>query len=151
MITFALIAIDPIVASVAAVSFGTCYIFITWISRQRLRHNSELIAVEHTQVVKAIQEGLGGIRNVLLDNTQQFYSDIFRKADQPLRRAQSNNTFIGLCPRYIMEILGMALIAALAYVLSTQIGGLAGAPVLGTCTWRTTSTSLYNKSIILGQ
>jgi ATP-binding cassette subfamily B protein len=131
-IMLALIAIDPMVASVAAVGFGASYAFITWMSRRRLHRNSQRIAHEQTQVVKALQEGLGGIRDVLLEGTQPVYCDIYRQADHPLRRAQGNNTFMGQSPRYIMEALGMVLIAALAYALSRQAGGIATAlPVLG--------------------
>ncbi len=131
-ITLALIAIDPMVASVAAVGFGASYMLITWLARQRLKRNSQRIAYEQTQVVKALQEGLGGIRDVLLDGTQPVYCDIYRQADHPLRRAQGNNVFISQSPRSIMEALGMVLIAALAYALSRQPGGVATAlPVLG--------------------
>lgn len=128
----ALISIDPMVASVAAVGFGASYAMITWIYRRRLHRNSQRIAYEQTQVLKSLQEGLGGIRDVLLDGTQPLYCDIYRQADNPLRRAQGNNIFIGGSPRYIMEALGMVLITALAYALSRQVGGIATAlPVLG--------------------
>jgi ABC-type multidrug transport system fused ATPase/permease subunit len=131
-ITLALIAIDPMVASVAAVGFGASYALTTWMSRRRLHRNSQRIAYEQTKVVKALQEGLGGIRDVLLDGTQPVYCDIYRQADHPLRRAQGNNAFISGSPRYIMEAMGMMLIAALAYALSRQAGGIATAlPVLG--------------------
>lgn len=131
-IIIALIAIDPMVASVAGIGFGVSYALITLASRRRLNSNSQRIAYEHTQVVKALQEGLGGIRDVLLDGTQAVYCDIYCRADQPLRRAQGNNSFIGQSPRYVIEALGMVLIAALAYALSRQDGGMATAlPVLG--------------------
>jgi ABC-type multidrug transport system fused ATPase/permease subunit len=127
-----LIAIDPIVASVAAVSFGASYALITLIARRKLHLNSQRIALEQTQVVKALQEGLGGIRDVLLDGTHQVYCDIYRQADLPLRLALGSNVFIGVSPRYIMEALGMVLIAALAFVLCSQTGGIATAfPLLG--------------------
>lgn len=131
-ITLALIAIDPVVASMAAVSFGASYGLITWLSRRRLQRNSERIAHEQTQVMKALQEGLGGIRDVLLDGTQPVYCDVYRQADHPLRWAYGNNIFISGSPRFAMEALGMVLIAALAYGLSRQAGGIAATlPVLG--------------------
>ena len=131
-IVFALIAIDPVVALAAAIGFGTSYGLITWLSRRRLHLNSRRIAHEQNQVVKALQEGLGGIRDVLLDGMQPVYCDIYRQADLPLRRAEGNNAFISQSPRYVMEALGVALIAALAYGLSSQVGGVATAlPVLG--------------------
>jgi ABC-type multidrug transport system fused ATPase/permease subunit len=131
-ITITLIAIDPFVASVAAIGFGACYVLITSLSRRSLHSNSLRIAHEQTQVVKALQEGLGGIRDVLLDGTQSVYCDIYRRADSPLRRAHGNNMFISQYPRFGMETLGMILIASLAYYLSRDEGGVASAlPVLG--------------------
>jgi len=131
-ITLALIAVDPVVALTATIGCGTCYGLISWISRRRLRRNSQRIADEQTQVVKALQEGLGGIRDVLLDGTQPVYCGVYRKADLTLRRAQGSNVFIGGSPRFAMEALGMVLIASLAYGLSRNAGGLASAlPVLG--------------------
>lgn len=131
-IMLALIVIDPFVAFAAAIGFGTSYALIAQRSRARLLRNSHRIAYEQTQVIKALQEGLGGIRDVLLDGTQPIYCDIYSKADYPLRRGQGNNVFISQSPRYLMEALGMALIAALAFVLSHQAGGISTAlPVLG--------------------
>ena len=131
-IMLALIAIDPMVAFGATIGFSTSYGLITWMCRGRLHRNSQRIAYEQTQVVKALQEGLGGVRDVLLDGTQPVYCDIYRQADLPLRRAQGNNVFIGGSPRFAMEALGTALIAALAYAISLQVGGIATAlPVLG--------------------
>lgn len=131
-IVIALIAIDPWVASMAAIGFGASYALITLMTRRQLKSNSQLIAHEQTQVVKALQEGLGGIRDVLLDGTQPVYSAIYRQADHSLRRAQGNNNFIGQSPRYFIEAMGIGLIAFLAYALSQEVGGIATAlPVLG--------------------
>jgi ATP-binding cassette subfamily B protein len=131
-VLIALVAIDPIVASAAAICFGVSYGLISWFTRRQLRRNSIRIAHEQTQVLKALQEGMGGIRDVLLDGTQPVYCDIYRRADYPLRWAANNNVFIGGSPRFAMEALGMVLIAALAYALSREEGGLGTAlPVLG--------------------
>lgn len=131
-ITLALIAIDWVVALVAAVGFGASYGLITWSARLRLQQNSRRIADEETQVVKALQEGLGGIRDVLLDGTQSAYCDVYRQADLPLRRAQGNNVFISGSPRFVMEALGVVLIAVFAYAVSLQAGSVATAlPTLG--------------------
>lgn len=128
----ALIFINPAVAYIAAVGFGTIYGLITWISRRKLYKNSQSIAREQTQVIKALQEGLGGIRDVLLDGTQPVYCEIYRKSDQQFRKAQGDNNFISQSPRYVLESIGIVLIAALAYGLSQEAGGISTAlPVLG--------------------
>jgi len=131
-VMLALIAIDPMAASAAAIGFGTSYGLITWMTRRRLHHNGRRVACEQTQVIKALQEGLGGIRDVLLDGTQPIYCDIYSQADYSLRRAQGNNSFIAGSPRFAMEALGISLIVVLAYGLSRQAGGITTAlPVLG--------------------
>ena len=71
IITIALIVIDSWLGCRFWIWLG--YALITWIARRRLSRNSRHIADEQTQVVKALQEGLGGIRDVLLDGTQQAY------------------------------------------------------------------------------
>ncbi|MHB8475485.1 MAG: ABC transporter ATP-binding protein [Steroidobacteraceae bacterium] len=131
-IALTLIAIDPMVALIAILGFGSCYGLITALARRRLRRDSQRIAYEHTQMVKALQEGLGGIRDVLLDGTQPVYCDIYRKADHALRLAQGDIIFVGSSPRFAMEAIGMVLISALAYGISREAGGVATAlPVLG--------------------
>jgi len=90
------------------------------------------MARESVQVIKSLQEGLGGIRDVLIDGSQATYCQVYRNADLRLRRAQGNSAFISASPRYGMEALGMLLIAALAYSLAQQDDGIAKAiPILG--------------------
>ena len=131
-ILIALLTVDPVIALVAFGGFGVIYGTITWITRTQKVRNSHCIARESTQVIKSLQEGLGGIRDVLLDGSQAAYCKIYRHADLQLRQAQGNNQFTGQSPRYAMEALGMLLIAALAYSLAQQSEGIAKAiPVLG--------------------
>jgi ABC-type multidrug transport system fused ATPase/permease subunit len=127
-----LLLIDPVVAIAAGSSFGLLYLITALVSRRNLRENSECIARESTRVIKSLQEGLGGIRDVLIDGTQETYCTIYRSADLPLRRAQARNTFTGASPRFIMEMLGMVMIAVLAYNMAQREGGVSSAlPVLG--------------------
>jgi ABC-type multidrug transport system fused ATPase/permease subunit len=130
-IMLTLVIVDPLAATIAAVGFGFSYGLVSWVTNQRLRRNSRLIASEQTYVIKALQEGLGGIRDVLLDSAQPFYCEVYRRADLTLRRAQGSNVFIQQCPRPLIEAFGMILIAALAFGMSRRAGGIAAAlPVL---------------------
>jgi ATP-binding cassette subfamily B protein len=131
-IAVALLAINPMVATAAALGFGACYVSMMWLFRHRLKRNSQTIARESTEVFKALQEGLGGIRDVLLDGTQQLYCDTYRKADRPLRWAQGQNVFIMRGPRFAIETVSMLLVIALAYSFSYHAGGISAAlPTLG--------------------
>jgi ABC-type multidrug transport system fused ATPase/permease subunit len=131
-ILIALLSVEPVIALTAFSGFGLIYALIIRLTRKRLQEDGQCAARESTNVIKSLQEGLGGIRDVLLDGSQATYCQIYRDADQPLRRAQGNSVFVSTSPRYAMEALGMMLIAALAYSLAQQADGVAKAiPVLG--------------------
>jgi len=131
-ILVALLSVDPFIALAAFGGFGLIYVVIIRLTRKQLSINSERMARESTHVIKSLQEGLGGIRDVLIDGSQATYCQIYRNADLPLRHAQGSNSFIGASPRYAMEALGMLLISALAYSLAQQADGIAKAiPILG--------------------
>lgn len=131
-ISTTLFAIDPFIATISTAGFCILYICITLLVRIRLKRNSQRIAQEQTKVVKALQEGLGGIREVLLDGSQNFYSSLYRKSDEPLRRAQANNVFVIGSPRFAIEALGIVILAVLAYFISLKEGGItASLPVIG--------------------
>lgn len=131
-ILIALLVVEPVIALTAFGGFGLIYVLIIRLTRKQLLANSQRIARESTHVIKSLQEGLGGIRDVLIDGSQATYCQIYRNADLLLRHAQGNNLFISASPRYAMEALGMLLIATLVYTLAQQADGLARAiPILG--------------------
>lgn len=131
-ILIALLAVEPVIALAAFGGFGLIYVLIIRLSRKRLLSDSQQIARESSQVIQSLQEGLGGIRDVLIDGSQAAYCQIYRNADLPLRRAQGSKSFISSSPRYATEALGTMLIAALAYSLAQQVDGIAKAiPILG--------------------
>jgi ABC-type multidrug transport system fused ATPase/permease subunit len=127
-----LLYVDPLIALAAFGGFGLIYAVVIRLTNNKLLINSQIMARESTQVIKSLQEGLGGIRDVLIDGSQPTYCQIYRNADLPLRNAQGDNSFIGASPRYAMEALAMVLIAALAYSLAQQSNGIVNAiPILG--------------------
>lgn len=128
----ALLYLDPGIAILSFIGFGLIYGLIAWLTRAQKIKNGQHIAHESTQVIKSLQEGLGGIRDVLIDGSQEVYCQVYRNADLLLRQAQGNNQFLAQSPRYGMEALGLVLIASLAYVLTQESDGAAMIiPILG--------------------
>ena len=58
--------------------------------------NAQIIKSANKSRVQAVQEGLGGIRDVLIDNAQNIYLHNFSKIDNRLRRAPGAN-FVARC------------------------------------------------------
>lgn len=124
-ILITLFVIEPLVAFISIAGLGSIYMVITLIVKGRLAFASECINRESAQVFKALQEGLGGIRDVLIDGTQAIYCKVYRDADQSIRRSQAYVQIISICPRFIVEAIGMVLIAFLAYSLTSGPQGFA--------------------------
>ena len=131
-IAVVLVMIDPAVALVAFSTIGGGYLLVTKTLSSRLTQNSQQITIDQSSVVRVIQEGLGGIREVLINSTQEVFLNQFRNSDRPMRRRQGSNTVIRQVPRVVMEGIAMLVIAVLAVFLSRRSGGIAGGlPVLG--------------------
>ena len=131
-IVLLLFLLNPLVALTAAVSMGLIYLGVSFATRKLLKINSSIIATMQTRRVQQVQEGLGGIRDILIDQSHAVFEDSFRRLDNDLRNAQTFNVFAGTAPRYAVESAGVAMIALLALYMSFQPGGvIAAIPVLG--------------------
>ena len=124
--------IDPLAASIAAASMALVYIGITRITRERLHRYGSIINSAHNRRVKAVQESIGGIRDVLIDHSQQAHLDHFAGISRDYSRAEIRAAFLSSTPRFAVEGIGLVLIALLALMISSRSGGFAAAlPVLG--------------------
>lgn len=131
-VSVTLMIIDVRVAIGSFVGFGLIYAPIITLANRRIASDSALYNREFTKVVKALNEGLGGIRDVLLDGTQEVYCRVYQNADIPLRRASANIIIIGASPRFAIEALGIVLLNVVAFSLAGRPNGISGAiPILG--------------------
>ena len=88
--------IDPIITLISMGIFGIFYVLVSIYVKKNLANNSKVIAENSTQMVKSLQEGLGAIRDVLLDGSQEFYCKLYKNADISVRRASVDNSFISV-------------------------------------------------------
>ena len=123
--------VDPSLTTAVFLGFGCLYGAVAYASKKKLALNSRQAAAGQDKVTQVVQEGLGGIRDVLIDGLQEPYSRMYKLKDMRLRRALSNIAIMGGAPRPVIEAFGLALIALLAYVLTLQSEEMAAIPVLG--------------------
>ncbi len=127
-----LVMVSPGVAFGAALGFGLIYTSVAVVTRRQMRSSGRIVAQSATLRIKTVQEGVGAIRDVILDHAQDIYVQKFARIDSRLRDAQAWIAFNAAAPRFVVEAAGMMLIAGLAVALSYGEGGLAdGLPVLG--------------------
>lgn len=127
-----LVTIDYRVAFLGIIVFGLLYTAVSAFMKKRLAQNSKHISIGQDRSIKALQEGLGGIKDVLINGTQEPYIKVFKEADVDLRRGLTNVQIISVSPRYFVEVTGMIAIAFMALTLAKESNGIGNAiPVLG--------------------
>jgi ABC-type multidrug transport system fused ATPase/permease subunit len=122
-----LVALDWVMALSSATLFAVTYWVISRTSNGLLVANSRILSRNLSESTRAIQEGLGGIRDVLLDGSQHLHEERYRVLDNALRSALAQNNLWGQLPRYIVEALGIGIVAAMAVLLSLKTSGLGDA------------------------
>ncbi|MCL6678050.1 ABC transporter ATP-binding protein/permease [Sphingomonas sp. RG327] len=131
-IVAALLYIEPVTALIAASAFSVVYLGVSALARRRLAVNSNAIGRSFNERMKIAQESLGGIRDIIIDGNHDLYVRLFREVDLQLCVARANTAFISTAPRYVIETVGIIILAGIAVVMSERDGGLAAAvPALG--------------------
>lgn len=116
----ALLAINAPLALGTAILLGTFYFIFARRSRFALEKNGEIQARESVKYVKVLQESLGGIRDVLLDNNQEFFLKIFRKSQRMSATAGSKNYVMGSIPRFVLEPAALLVLVGVAAALASS-------------------------------
>lgn len=130
-ITFTLIIINPLIAFLAFGFFGTMYAIVMISTRSKLDRDSSVISFEQDEVVKKLQEGFGGIKDILVSNTQEVYLHSYASSFRALQNAWANVEIIRSTPRFVIEAFGIVAISILALFFSSQPNGVIEAlPIL---------------------
>jgi len=116
MIFLALAIINFKMTVIALLCFGTVYTATVLFNKKKLFRNSQNISKKTDYLIQAVQEGVGGIRDVIINATQEIHCKIFREIDISLRYSQASNQLINESPKFGVEMLGMLLIAWLAFI-----------------------------------
>ncbi|MFN5426433.1 MAG: ABC transporter transmembrane domain-containing protein, partial [Bacteroidota bacterium] len=119
IITF-LFYIEPLVAIASFGTFGLLYLIILITTRNNLKKSSRDINYYQNTVFKLLQEGLGGIKDIIINRAQDTFVNEYRKADIPLRNAHAKIAIIGGAPRFVLEAVGFTAFAIIAFLLSNS-------------------------------
>lgn len=127
-----LLLVNATVAIIAVAGFGGTYLITSRLMHGRLLANGRVINSMTPLRQQLMNEGLGGIRDVILDHTQSYHQRRFDEADAALRRAQESNQALMPLPRYVIEGIGMVVIAVIGCWFALRGGGIGAAlPTLG--------------------
>ncbi len=113
-----LIFINPLIIFLTFFIIGCLYLIIMLLVKDRLKEESVFMNSKKPLVMKAMQEGLGGIRDILIDGTQEIYSKIFYRNESEMRRSAAKVALITSTPNIAIQTIGIAIIAIFACTIS---------------------------------
>ena len=104
LLTFLILSyINFYISILATAFFIILYILIIFFFKDKIIKNGSIIANEQPLNLKIIRETFSGFRDILLNNNQKFYTNIFSNSSNKLLKAQDKFKFIYSIPRPIIE------------------------------------------------
>ena len=96
--------------------FLSFYLIVNIKTKPILNSNSEKQRYLNIEKISIIQDSLGSIRDVIVNEFQDFYISRYQKAEVKLRKMYAKNQLFANSPKYILDSLGLILISTLAGV-----------------------------------
>jgi len=128
-----LIALAPAVMLVIGALLAGFYLLVFRFTRGAMRADGERLTSNYQGSLQVAQEGLGGIRDVLLDRSQAFYLHTYRDRVRTYRLAIAAINIKAQVPRYLIEGFAVILIVGLSLSLALAGQGIQQQlPLLGT-------------------
>lgn len=116
---------NPLIAIVGVMLFVTGYAIIYQVIRKRITVYGEHVSTTSTDRFRLMNEGFGGIKDILLYNRRSDFVSQFERSGKIFARAQGVNTALSQAPRYLMELLAFgAMISLVLVLLVTRDGDL---------------------------
>ncbi|NEO82874.1 MAG: ABC transporter ATP-binding protein [Spirulina sp. SIO3F2] len=130
-VVLGLLAISLRVTVITVLILGLTYVSIYRWRRSTLLKNSQLITQHNQRQIQVVQESLGGIREVIIGNTQNFFQASYETSNRATRKALASNITTSSTPRYGVEMLTMVLMGGLALSLGHNGDFSQAVPILG--------------------
>jgi len=116
---------DPIVASIGTLIISLIYLFLFRGVRSRLQRNGSEISKANEHRFRLMNEGFGGIKEVLLLARDNDFINRFKTTGKIFAYSQGTNQALALVPRYFMELVAFgSMIILVLYLVYTNNGDL---------------------------
>ena len=125
LMTISIFFFDPIIAIAGFSFFGVAYFILYRVVRKRLERNGINISDISEQRFRLMNEGFGGIKDILLLGRASDFITRFNKTGVILANSMGSNVGLSLVPRYFIELLAFgSMIGLILYLIATYEGNL---------------------------
>ena len=130
LILFGLFYINFLLSLTITLVFFIIFLIIVLLSNNKLNYYGKINADYSKRIIKYVQESNGGIRDIIIDNTQYYFVNNFKKISKKLFLIGSIIEFLSVAPRFIIEAFSISTIAIAAFIFSKNNATII--PALGT-------------------
>ncbi|QFU01525.1 Lipid A export ATP-binding/permease protein MsbA [Halomonas sp. THAF5a] len=127
VIVMALFIYDPSVALTGVVLFGSAYLLLYKTVRRFLVANGRRVSRAQASQFRLMNEGFGGIKDLLLMHRQGNFTSRFDTASHRVARGQGVNQGLSDAPRYAIELVAFGAVILLVLHLLNHYQGNLGA------------------------
>ena len=125
LMSISIFVYDPKVAAIGLSIFAISYFFLFKGVRNRLNKNGIAISEVNEERFRLMNEGFGGIKDVLLMGRDNDFIDRFNKTGKTLAYSQGINAALAQAPRYFVELLAFgSMISLILYLIASHNGNL---------------------------
>lgn len=135
-ILLSILIYDPLVAMAGLLLFVGLYFLLYKLVHRKLVQNGRNVSLVYTQRFRLMNEGFGGIKDVLILNRSDDFTSKFSASGKVLADARGNNRAMSQVPRYFMELMALGSMIGLVLLLIKLHHGDLGAvlPILAVYT-----------------
>ena len=116
-ISIGIVIYEPLIAILGLFIFSLAYFLLYRLVRKKLVSNGQKLSNVSTQRFRLMNEGFGGIKDVLLLNRSHDFIERFHDSGKVFARAQGTNIAISQVPRYFVELIAFGAMISLVLVL----------------------------------
>lgn len=125
-ISISIFIYNPIIALAGISAFVLAYMIMYKLVRKSLIFNGRRLSAVSTHRFRLMNEGFGGIKDVLLLDRRYDFIDRFTEQGGLQARAQGTNNTINLVPRFFVELLAFGAMISLVLILIKGYDGNLG-------------------------
>lgn len=132
-ISISILIYDPVVAIGGLLLFSLSYFILYRLVRNQLDVNGNKMSSMYTERFRLMNEGFGGIKDVILLNRYEDFIYRFQKSGKAFAYARGTNSAISQVPRYFMELVAFgAMVVLVLFLIKLHQGNLGTVlPILG--------------------
>ena len=124
-ISISIVIYDPLIAILGLVIFSLAYFLLYSLVREKLAANGDKLSEISTERFRLMNEGFGGIKDVLLLDRSHDFIESFQNSGKVFARAQGTNIAISQVPRYFIELIAFgAMISLVLLLIKLHAGNL---------------------------